>query len=202
MNRSNHWHDRMQHRDQVAVDAIADWVSPIQWQWFATLTFPWNVRSETADRKFKQFINELERALKTRIGHLIGKEGSSKSGSPVPWHFHCCLTSLKPIPVSLLNESWGRLVGRTNAVTNDSLDVQPYNAGLHGVEYITKMIGTLDAEWDFNWLHLFNPAIEYTAKFDHRSLRGARRWEHQVALRTSRYQTSHLNSLGHLTLIA
>jgi hypothetical protein len=41
------------------------------------------------------------------------------------------------------------------------------------------MIGTLDTEWDFNWLHLFNPAIEYTPKFDHRSLRSDRRWQHQ-----------------------
>lgn len=53
-------------RDRMVVDAAAKWLRPIQWQWFVTLTFPWNVKGETADVKLKEWLNLIERALKTR----------------------------------------------------------------------------------------------------------------------------------------
>ena len=198
----NHWYEDMKPRDRVIVDAVAEMVRPIDWQFFVTFEFPWNVRPETADRKFNTLINELERNTKTRIGYLVGKESRSKSGAVVPWHFHCCLTALKPIDGSQIESIWGRLVHRTKSSEDDVVRVEPYNAAQRGVEYIVKMIGTLDSEWDFNWLHLFNPAIEYTSKFDHRSLRGDRRWQQQVAQSTQRPQLLDTRSVERLALVA
>jgi hypothetical protein len=188
----------MQHRDQAIADAIAELVRPIEWQYFVTVEFPWNVRPETADRKFNALINELERSMKTRIGFLVGKENRTKSGAPVPWHFHCVLAALRPIDASKIEAIWCRLVHRTKSPEQDVVLIEPYNAARRGVEYIVKMIGTLDADWDFNWLHLFNPAIEYTPKFDHRSLRGDRRWQQQTTLSTQGQQPSGVRSGEHL----
>jgi hypothetical protein len=178
---SKHWYDDMQRRNRVIVDAVAEMVRPIEWQLFVTVEFPWDVRPETADRKFNALINELERDMKTRIGYVVGKESRSKSGAAVPLHFHCCLTALKPINASQIESVWLRIVHRTKSLESDVVRVEPYNAERHGVEYITKMIGSLNAEWDFNWLHLFNPAIEYNQKLDHRSSRLGRRWQQQIA---------------------
>lgn len=199
---SNRWYDGMQHRNRVIVDALAEWVRPIPWQYFVTVEFPWNVRPETADRKFKALINELERDMKTRIGYVVGKESRSKSGAVVPWHFHCCLTALKPINESQIVESWGRLVHRTTSPGDDVVRVEPYNAAQRGVEYITKMIGTLEAEWDFNWLHLFNPAIECAPKLDHRSQRRDRRWQQQLTQSTHGQQPSGVRSCEPLFVFA
>jgi hypothetical protein len=63
------------------------------------------------------------------------------------------------------------------------------------VEHIVKMIGTLAADWDFNWLHLFNPAIECNPSLDHRSLRRGRRWQQQLTQSTPEQQPSRVLSL-------
>jgi hypothetical protein len=78
----------------------------------------------------------------------------------------------------------------------------PHNAGQRGVEYITKMIGTLEAEWDFNWLHLFNPAIERTPKLDHHCLRRDRRWQQQLTQSTQGQQPSGVHACEPLFVFA
>lgn len=183
--------DEMQYRDRAIPEAVADLVRSIDWQLFVTLEFPWNVRAETADRKFKELIDQLERTMRTRICYLVGKESRTKSGAAVPWHFHCCLTALKPIAASQIESIWSRLVHRSHATEEDGVvDIRTYDAALPGVEYITKLMSTLHAEWDFNWLHLFNPAIQITPKFDHRSVRGGRRWRKQLSHLTRKPQPS------------
>jgi hypothetical protein len=37
---------------------------------FITLTFPWNVRSETADAKLREGLNLVERTLDTSLSHI------------------------------------------------------------------------------------------------------------------------------------
>ncbi len=174
--------DEMQYRDRAIPEAVADLVRSIDWQLFVTLEFPWNVRAETADRKFKELIDQLEREMRTRICYVVGKESRTKSGATVPWHFHCCLTALKPIAASQIESIWRRLVHRSKSTEDDGVvDIRPYDPALPGVEYITKLMSTLDAEWDFNWLHLFNPAMQVTRKFTRRFARGTRRWQKQAA---------------------
>jgi len=185
MSSQSNWYDRIPSRDREGVDAVAEWIRPIPWQQFVTLTFPWNVSEETADRKLREFINHLERKLKTRICFIAGKEGASKQGAKVPWHFHLLLTSVEQIPVSLIADIWRRLVGRSNSTSedDDSVDVKPFIDGILGAEYVMKMIGSVDGDWCCRWLHLFNPAISYTPKRDHRFLRQNRRWERQLLAR-------------------
>jgi hypothetical protein len=182
MEQRNRHDDEKQYRDRAIPEAAADLVQPIDWQLFVTLEFTWNVRAETADRKFKALIDQLEREMRTRICYVVGKESRTKSGAAVPWHFHCCLTALKPIAASQIESIWRRLVHRSKATENDGVvDIRTYDPALPGVEYVTKLMSTLDAEWDFNWLHLFNPTMQITPKFDHRALRGGRRWQRQLA---------------------
>ena len=54
------WYSRIPFHDRRAVDAVAKWLRPIPWQWFVTLTFPWDVRDATAVRKLRLLLNELE----------------------------------------------------------------------------------------------------------------------------------------------
>ena len=49
MTRPNpHWLCNRSTHDRQAVDAVAQWLRPIPWQWFVTATFTWNIRAETA----------------------------------------------------------------------------------------------------------------------------------------------------------
>ena len=137
--------DEMQYRDRAIPEAVADLVRSIDWQLFVTLEFPWNVRSETADRKFKVLIDQLEREMRTRICYLVGKESRTKSGAAVPWHFHSCLTALKPIAASQIESIWRRQVHRSKAAEdNGVVDIRTYDPALPGVEYVTKLMSTLD----------------------------------------------------------
>ena len=187
----NRHDDEGQYRDRAIPEAVADLVRSIDWQLFVTLEFPWNVRSETADRKFKVLIDQLEREMRTRICYVVGKESRTKSGAALPWHFHCCLTALKPIAASQIESIWRRLVHRSHATEDVGVvDIRTYDPALPGVKYVHQADEHPDAEWDFNWLHLFNPAMQITSKFDHRSVCGGRRWQKQLADLTRKPQPS------------
>src|SRR5580700_9340081 len=67
--------------------AYADWLRPIPWQWLFTLTFPWNVRLETARKKFIKFwidvserTDSLERDYRTGMGCFAVLESNLKIG--------------------------------------------------------------------------------------------------------------------------
>src|ERR1019366_10219783 len=147
-------------RDRMVVDAAAKWLRPIQWQWFVTLTFPWNVKGETADVKLKEWLNLIERTLKTRVCFVAGKERKPHSyGMEVPWHFHILAMSLAAMPKGLLEESWRTLMSpaarrllEAEAVNDsiaaeddpvdDSVVVEPYKHNRQGPEYCLKSLNT------------------------------------------------------------
>lgn len=62
-----HWRDRISVKVRQGVDAVSRWLRPVDWQLFATLTFPWNVRAETADKKLRQLVNLLEKTYRARV---------------------------------------------------------------------------------------------------------------------------------------
>lgn len=64
-------------RGSVAVDEAARWLRPIPWQLFASLTFPWNVREETAVLKLRQFIDLLEKTYRCNVCCVGGQEAKS-----------------------------------------------------------------------------------------------------------------------------
>jgi hypothetical protein len=94
-------------------NAIRSESPQVSWQWFVTLTFPWNVRSETADTKLKQWLNLIERTIQTQVCFVDGKERKPRSrGMEVPWHFHLLVTSLVDIPKWLVEDTWRYLLSR------------------------------------------------------------------------------------------
>ncbi|MGA2753233.1 MAG: hypothetical protein ABSE53_05650 [Terracidiphilus sp.] len=163
-------------------ESVAAWLQPVPWQLVATLEFPWNARPETADRKFTELIDSVERGMRTRICYARALESRAKSGERVPLHIHAALASAKPIPHQLVSGIWNSQVGRTNSSNSDLAFIEPYNPSQCGIQYLLKQIDDPDCEWDFRNVHLFNPNVKLDSKLDHASLRSARRWQQQVSL--------------------
>jgi hypothetical protein len=159
-------------RMKAAVEAVAGWVSPIAWQKFVTMTFPWNVTSETAGRKFKAMLGEMEREMRTPVAYVAAMEGRAKSGGKVPLHIHAAIAAKATISASRMEAIWTELTSRRTAQAEDGIQIKPWRDGAGGMEYILKLADT-DAEWSFRWLELMNPAIR--PSLNHRTIRNARR---------------------------
>ena len=183
---ASRWYDEIQAQDRPAVNAVADWLRPVQWQWFVTATFSWSVKSETADRKLEEWINLVERDLKARICIVAGKERKARAhGTQVPWHFHVLVTALKQVPDTLLENHWKRVAGEgkkriaDGELVDEGILVEAYEAHRKGPEYCLKAMNECDGGWDSRWLRMFHPDIKGTSRPSHRSQRQARRfkWE-------------------------
>ena len=205
MNGNANWYTSIAEKDRIVVDATAKWLRPVPWQWFITLTFPWNVRSETADAKLKQWLNLIEQKLRTRVCFVAGKERKPRvHGMEVPWHFHLLVTSMVDLPKGLLEDTWRKLLSRpgrhrqdghfadvrlTGDEDNISIDnlksqgrkydkvlVESYDHNRLGPEYCLKSISSCDGDWYFRWLELFNPRIKLTSCPSHRKIRARTRF--------------------------
>lgn len=151
---------------------------PIQWQWFITLTFPWNVKGETADVKLKEWLNLIERTLKTRICFVAGKERKPHSlGMEVPWHFHVLVTSRIAIPQGFVERAWTDVVAPgarhllKDGAVNDSVLVESYEHNHRGPEYCLKSLNSSNGDWSFRWLELFHPSMKQSESPNHISIR-------------------------------
>jgi len=195
------WYTLIPEKDRIVVDATARWLRPVSWQWFVTLTFPWNVTSETADAKLKQWLNLIERTLRTRVCFVAGKESKPRfRGMEVPWHFHLLVTSMVDLPKGLLVDTWKDLVSRAaqhrqdgaiggsfaaedalQAVDhkNDSAVVESYSDNRLGPEYCLKSINNCSGDWTFRWIELFNPKIKQTSYPSHSTIRTRARFAAQ-----------------------
>jgi len=184
--RKSTWYENIPKQDRPAVDALGSWLRPVQWQWFVTATFNWNVRSETADRKFEEWINLVERYLKTRVCIVVGKERKPRShGREVPWHFHVLLAAATDIHPALLAKHWKAVAGEGHkrvvdgVVVDEGILIEPYQGHLSGPEYCLKSMNDCDGDWNSRWLRLFHPGIKGTARPTHRTLRQERRFEEE-----------------------
>lgn len=159
---------------------VAAWLEDVPWQLFATLEFPTRAtRPETANLKFAEMVNTVERTLRTRVCYLNASETRSRSGAPVPLHFHAAFAAARPIPPQLVAGIWNDGVGRTNSVGGDLTRVQPYVPAMGGLAYVVKQIADQGCDWDCRNVHLFSNRIHIEPKTDHDSLRAARRWQAQ-----------------------
>jgi hypothetical protein len=149
---------------KAAVEAVAGWVRPIEWQQFVTMTFPWNVTSETAERKFKAMLGAMEREMRTPVAYVAAMEGRAKSGGKVPLHIHAVLAAQASINAPRMEAIWTELTGRRTAQAEDGIQIRPWKEGAGGMEYI-------------RWLELMNPAIR--PSLNHRTIRNARRHPQQ-----------------------
>jgi hypothetical protein len=184
----DNWFGILPKRKRQDVDAIAKWLSPVRWQWFVTLTFPWNVRSETADKKLKALINAVECYHRAIIGMVAGKESRSRhDGSPVPWHFHLLITSHVSVSREAIQSLWLRLIRRGLQSEADILRrgewarVEPYDAQRLGPHYCLKNMNEETSDWCFRRLREFLPSIPGAARPNHRTVRRQRRAGEQAA---------------------
>jgi hypothetical protein len=182
MAQSATWYRRIQGSELETVNALAEWLSPIPWQLFVTLAFPWNVASETADRKLREFINCLEKTLRSRVCHVAARESESKAGAGVPWHFHVLLTSLETIPADLVDSTWLKLAGRSSSISDrsDLALTRSFNNQVRAVEYLFKHVAS-ETEWDMRLVELFHPSMGERQTLKHLSKRQKRRWDSQLA---------------------
>lgn len=179
MDAAPYWLRNHSQVDREALDAAAEWLRPIPWQWFATGTFSGNIRMETATAKFREFINNLERFHKRRICMVAGMESQPcRHGIRVPWHFHMMLAAYGRISKEAIEGYWlqqaSRGAGRGKAL--ERILVERYEAHRPGVEYCMKQINGAFGEWYPHRLEEFLPVHQ---KPNHRTLRRARRAHRQ-----------------------
>lgn len=179
-----HWLRRLPTRDKRVVDAVAKWLRPVEWQWFATLTFPWNVRAETAVRKLRQFINALEKAAHANLCVVAGQESKPhQQGMNVPHHFHLLMASHARISREAIEAVWLGLVTLRPAQCSknqDSVSAVPFNPGKPGAEYCLKGMNDDCGDWIMHRLEQFLPSVPGPSKPNHRTVRSAKRANQQA----------------------
>jgi hypothetical protein len=179
---TGHWYTTLPRRKRRVLDAVAKWLRPVCWQWFICLTFPWNVRPETADKKLKALIDAIERHHRAIVGMAAGKETRSRhDGSHVPLRFHLLITSRVPISGEAIEALWLGLIRRGLQSEAEILrigeyaKVEPYQAHERGTEYCLKMMNDGAGDWYLHRLEHFLPGVPGAARPNHRTVRRQRR---------------------------
>jgi hypothetical protein len=183
-NPNHYWLYNLSTRDRQAVKDIAQWLRPVPWQWFVTLTFSGNIREETAAGKLLAFANDLEKFLRKNICFVAGQESKPcMNGFRVPWHFHLLLTSHALISQEAIESAWLKQVGPCSGqgTNQERVRVEPYEANSLGPEYCLKQMNDANGGLHLHRLELFLPDLPGPSKPNHRTLRSARRARQQTA---------------------
>ncbi len=155
------------------------------WQYFVTLTFPWNVTGSTANSHFSRWLDAIEQALQTRVCYVAGMECGPLHDRMIPWHFHVLVTALVPIPADLLEDAWQHQVAAHGHVQPGGLDVpalvKSYEVHRLGPEYCLKKMNDCHGEWQFRWLEYFLPGQPGPSCPSGRSIRQRRRFLDQAS---------------------
>jgi hypothetical protein len=178
------FYERLSVRDRIAVDALSKWLRPVGWQWFVTLTFPWNVKSETAVHKLRQLIDGLERHHRARVCVVAGQESKPRQhGMSVPTHFHLLLASHVRLSAEAVKALWFAQVTRCSSQDRDdeSILIKSYQAHQRGPEYCLKAINDSYGDWFIHRLEDFLPGAPGPGKPNHQSVRSAKRNMQQLA---------------------
>jgi hypothetical protein len=180
------WYRSIPVSDRIALDAVARWLRPVPWQLFVTLTFPWNVREETAEQKFHVLVDRLERGVRTSVCFVAGKERKADASEArrIPWHYHVLMTSLTSLDPSVIADIWHTLVGRSATDGNaqpasDLVRIKSYVAELGGIEYCLKSMNDCQGDWTFRHLEHFHPRLPGSSRPGHKTIRAGRRFEQQ-----------------------
>lgn len=175
------WYTTISWRQRSVLDAAAKWLWPVRWQWFVTLTFPWNVSADVADRKLRELINLLEREHRATVSLIAGKESRSRhDGSRVPWHFHLLLTSRIAVSREAIECHWLRLIrGGADAslitLRQEHIVADPYDADRRGIEYCLKAINACHGDWFIHGFEQCLPHAPGPSRPNHRTVRRQRR---------------------------
>jgi hypothetical protein len=112
--------------------ALGDWIYPLPWNWFSTLTFRTAVHPEQADRRFKRFIKALTThpARRVTTGPIIWVRGAELQRRGV-LHFHALVAGVAPIPVFAACKLWEQIGG-------GHAQIYPYTWSLGAAYYVGK----------------------------------------------------------------
>jgi hypothetical protein len=144
--------------DRQLVEEAARWLEQVEWKLIGTFTFAgWKVSDEKADKTFINFINELERTVKSDVAYVRGDEKSPASGSKPACgrHFHFVLTSVAPLHPAFVAWLWTEQAGDNS--DDPTAKVEAYKPGAKGIEYLLKSIQKPDGGWAVRKLELFHP---------------------------------------------
>lgn len=99
--------------DRFAIDELAFWVKKVDWKFFGTFTFAWEVSDQQAENVFAAFIVRLERHLRCEVCFIRGDEKTfSGSGKPATGrHFHALLTCVAPVNANFIASLWKSMAG-------------------------------------------------------------------------------------------
>jgi hypothetical protein len=105
------WYERDRRayaRDRETIDKLADWIKQVDWKLFCTFTFATRQLDQIADHTFRQFMNRLERHLKSDVGYVRGDEKRvSGCGKPACGrHYHALLASAAPLQPAFVEWLW------------------------------------------------------------------------------------------------
>jgi len=197
MQGTDNWYMRIPWRDRNVVTAVAEWLRPVRWQWFVTLTFPWDVAYSTADRKLRELINGLERFHRAPIAYVAGKESRSRhDGSRVPWHFHLLITSRVAVSREAIEALWLGLI-RVGLQSDADIvrrskhaKVEAYESHRLGPEYCLKTMNEDTSDWYIHRLEEFLPGIVGPSRPNHRTVRRKKRAAAQSAVIASQGDTA------------
>jgi hypothetical protein len=159
--------------DNKIRDEYADWIKLVDWQLFGTLTFAWRINDERKLSMFDEFINRLERAVRSDLAYVRGDEKkiSGCGKPPCGLHFHVLLTSVANLEPAFVESLWMSLAGSGN--DDAGARVEAYSPNLRGVEYALKFVNKPEGNWSFRNLHLFHPqlSLQHLAPRQRRNLR-------------------------------
>jgi len=178
------WFRSIAARDREVVAAIKKWLQPVRWQWFVTLTFPWNVGEETAIKKLRKFADRLEKFSRGNICFVAGRESRAmQHGLNVPHHFHMLVTSRGPLTVLAIQTAWRGLVAPrgTKMEREDCIRVEVYDPDAPGAEYCLKRLNDDQSDWLTHRLEHFLPEAPGPSRPNHRTVRSAKRAKAQAA---------------------
>ena len=174
------WYETIPAGDRVGVDAMAKWLRPVSWQVFCTFEFSRRVTVSQGKAIFRDYINDLERSLRTPLTFVVGQErrAASPSRSAAPLHFHALMTSQFTLPPDLLRAGWWSFAGRGK--DGETADVQEYVRGARGEEYVLKFMNDVDGDWWCRNLGFFLPGMPRPRKTGHKAARALARFKYRT----------------------
>lgn len=111
--------------------AWGDWLDPLPFDWFVTLTFPVQVHPEQAHKRWRRWIRALEHHPKRPAGiDLIWARADEQQRRQVI-HFHALIALVGSVPIFSAGKLWERIGGGW-------AHIRPYQSGLGGAYYISK----------------------------------------------------------------
>lgn len=126
---------------------LVEWMNEgTTWTHFITLTSRFPSKDLSLSREVGRFIRRLEQSTQGPVYHLWVIE-EAVPGHP---HVHMVLELQSAMTDDHLKSKWTISAITGAKISLGRVDVQAYNADLHGVLYLTKTLPSDKVEWGFN----------------------------------------------------